>query len=137
MPNEDMKTLERLVGTWQVTGGANGTIRYEWMQGGYFLLQHINFDHDGHQIYGLEVIGHLQPFGEAPSEHIKSRYYGGEGETFDYTYELTGDTLMIWGGDKGSPAYYQGTFSADGNTLTGGWTYPDGGGYQTVTTRVK
>ena len=59
------------------------------------------------------------------------------GNTFDYVYELAGDTLMIWGGEKGSPAYYQGTFSADGNTLTGAWVYPGGGGYESVSTRVR
>lgn len=135
-PSEKLKKLDRLVGTWKITGGANGTTTYEWMEGGFFLMQHTAFDHDGHIIKGLEMIGHLQPFGEEPSVDIKSRYYGGMGETFDYVYEMDGDTLMIWGGEKGSPAYFKGTFSADGKTLTGGWVYPDGGGYQTVSTRV-
>jgi hypothetical protein len=43
-------------------------------------------------------------------------------------YELEGDTLTIWGGEKGSPAYYQGRFSQDGNTISGAWMYPGGGG---------
>lgn len=135
-PSENLKKLDRLVGTWKITGGAKGTTTYEWMEGGFFLMQHTAFDHDGHTISGLEMIGHLQLFGEEPSADIKSRYYGGMGETFDYVYELEGDTLMIWGGEKGSPAYFKGTFSADGDTLTGGWVYPDGGGYQTVSTRI-
>jgi hypothetical protein len=59
------------------------------------------------------------------------------GETFDYVYEMDGDTLTIWGGAKGSPAYYRGKFSDDGNTLTGAWVYPGGGGYKAVATRVK
>jgi hypothetical protein len=59
------------------------------------------------------------------------------GETFDYVYELDGDTLTIWGGEKGSPAYYRGTFSADGNTLSGAWVYPGGGGYESTSTRIK
>jgi len=29
------------------------------------------------------------------------------------------------------------SFSADGNTLTGGWVYPGGGGYEATATRVK
>lgn len=135
-PSEKLKKLDRLVGTWKITGGATGTTTYEWLDGGFFLMQRTQFDHDGHTINGLEMIGHLQPFGAEPSEDIHSRYYGGMGETFDYVYEIEGDTLMIWGGEKGSPAYFKGTFSADGNKLTGGWTYPDGGGYQTVSTRV-
>jgi hypothetical protein len=49
----------------------------------------------------------------------------------DYTYELKGDTLTIWFGERGSPAYYEGTLSEDGSTLTGAWHYP-GGGYEAI-----
>lgn len=133
-PNPDLKSLDRLVGTWAVSGGAEGTVTYEWTQGGFFLLQHVNLG--GNK--GLEVIGHEQKFGEAPSKDIRSRYYGfSEGETLDYTYELERDTLTIWSGERGSPAYYEGTFSDDGSTLTGAWHYPGGGGYKSVSTRVE
>lgn len=136
-PNPDLRSLDRLVGTWNVTEGAQGTIRYEWMEGGFFLIQYYDFDHDGHQVKGMEIIGHEQKFGEEPSADIKARIYDTMGNTFEYVYEMEGDTLTIWGGEKRSPAYYRGTFSADGNVLTGGWTYPGGGGYSTTTTRVK
>jgi hypothetical protein len=106
------------------------------MEGGFFLIQRIDLDHDGHQVKGIEIIGHEQPFGAEPSEDIKSRYYGTDGSTFDYVYEMDGDTLTIWGGAKGSPAYYRGQFSADGNTLSGGWVYPDGG-YESSATRIR
>ena len=59
------------------------------------------------------------------------------GNTLDYVYEVDKDTLTIWGGQKGSPAYFKGTFSDDGNTCTGGWVYPGGGGYKSTMTRVK
>jgi hypothetical protein len=137
-PSEALKRLDRLVGTWNVTGGANGTVRYEWMEGKFFLLQHVDFDHDGHHIKGMEVIGHERPFGATePSKDIKTRFYDSEGNTFDYVYEIEGDTFTIWAGGRDSGAYFQGTFSADGNTVTGGWTYPGGGGYQSRMTRVK
>lgn len=131
VPQPDLQRLDRLVGTWNVSGGAKGQVTYEWMDGGFFLLQHVTLN----DAKGLEIIGHLQPFGEAPSADIHSRYYDQLGYTFDYVYELDGDTLTIWGGTKGSPAYYKGTFSDDGNTLTGAWVYPDGG-YESVSTRV-
>ena len=132
-PDPALKRMgDRLVGTWEVSGGVQGQVRYEWMEGGFFLMQHVDLGDNK----GLEIIGHLRPFGEAPSPDIKSRYYGSMGETYDYVYELEGDTLTIWGGEKGSPAYYRGTFSADGNTLSGGWTYPGGGGYESTSTRV-
>ena len=136
-PNPDMKSLNRLVGTWKVSGGAEGTIRYEWMEGGFFLIQHFDFEQDGHSVRGLEMIGHDQQFGEEPSADIKSRIYDTMGNTFTYVYEMEGDTLTIWGGEKGSTAYYRGTFSADGNTLSGAWVYPDGGGYDSTSVRVK
>jgi hypothetical protein len=135
-PNPDLKSLDRLVGTWKISGGAQGKVTYEWMEGGFFLIQHVDLQHEGHKVNGMEIIGHPQPFGEAPGADIKSRYYGSMGETFDYVYEVEGDTLTIWGGEKGSPAYYKGTFSDDGNTLTGGWVYPGDGGYESTATRV-
>jgi hypothetical protein len=125
---------DRLVGVWKVSGGAQGQVRYEWMEGGFFLMQHVDLGENK----GLEIIGHEWIFGaSAPSQDIKSRYYGRGGETFDYVYELEGDTLTIWGGERGSPAYYRGTFSADGNMLTGAWVYPGGGGYHSTSVRVK
>src|SRR5262245_42607783 len=135
-PKADLKRLDRLVGTWQVSGEAEGQIRYEWMEGGFFLVQHFDLNHGGRQLKGIEIIGHLHQFGEAPSPDIRTRVYSYlDGLTLDYVYELDGDTLTIWGGEKGSPAYYKGTFSRDGKTLTGGWVWP-GGGYQTITTKV-
>jgi hypothetical protein len=132
LPNPDLKSLDRLIGTWRVSGEADGTVTYEWAEGGFFLFQHV--DLGGSK--GLEIIGHEQMYGEPPSADIKSRYYGfSSGETLEYTYELVDDTLRIWSGERGSPAYYEGTFTDD-DTLTGAWHYPGGGGYKTVSTRM-
>lgn len=135
-PSAALKRLERLVGTWKVSGEAEGQITYAWMEGGFFLIQRVDLQQDGHHTQGIEIIGHLRPFSGETSPDLHSRYYGSAGETFDYVYELDGDTLTIWGGEKGSPAYYRGTFSADGGTLTGSWVWP-GGGYQSTATRVS
>jgi hypothetical protein len=137
-PNPDLKSLARLVGTWKQSGGVEGEITYEWLEGGFFLIQHVDLERYGHKIKGMEIIGHLQPFGEAPSQEIKSRFYSFlDGMTLDYVYEMDGDTLTIWGGERGSPAYYRGKFSDNGNTLTGGWVYPGGGGYEATAIRVR
>jgi hypothetical protein len=137
-PNPDLASLERLIGVWKQSGGVEGEITYEWAEGGFFLIQRVEFVHDGRQIKGLEIIGHEQGFGGEPGRDIKSRFYSFlDGMTLDYVYEMEGDTLTIWGGEKGSPAYYKGRLSKDGHTLTGGWVYPGGGGYEAVSTRVK
>jgi hypothetical protein len=136
-PNPDLKGLERLVGTWSVSGGARGRVTYQWMEGGFFLLQRVELEQYGQRIKGIEVIGHKRQFGAEPSADITSRFYDSMGNTLDYVYELEGDTLTIWGGEKGSPAYYKGTFSQDGNTITGAWVYPGGGGYESTSTRVE
>lgn len=135
-PNADLKSLEKLVGTWNLSGGATGTIRFEWMEGGFFLVQHVDLEHAGNRHRGIEIIGHEQKFGHAPSPEIKSRYYDyKDGTTFDYVYEVEGDTLMIWAGEKNSAVYCKGTFSDGGDTMTAEWFYP-GGGYQVTGTRV-
>ena len=137
-PNPDLKSLDRLVGTWKQSGEVEGEITYEWTEGGFFLIQRVDLIQYGNKIKGMEIIGHEFTFGAEPSQDIKSRFYSFlDGMTLDYVYEMEGDTLTIWGGEKGSPAYYKGTFSEDGNTLTGSWVYPGGGGYDAVSTRVK
>jgi hypothetical protein len=135
-PNPDLEGLNKLVGTWNVSGGAQGQVTYEWMEGGFFLIQHVDLEQDGERHKGIEIIGHLRPFGAPPSEDIKSRYYDSLGDTLDYVYEVEGDTLTIWGGERGSPAYYKGRFSGDGNSCAGAWVYPGGGGYESKMTRV-
>lgn len=136
-PADDLQTLDHLVGTWEMSGGAEGSIRYEWMDGGHFLIQHVDLEQYGQQITGIEIIGHLRPFGEEPDPEIRSRFFDSTGNTLDYVYEPTGvNTLTIWGGEKGSPAFCKTVLSDDGTTLISTWTYPGGGGYQTTDTKA-
>jgi hypothetical protein len=88
----------------------------------------------GHTNTFTEIIG-LKPFGGEPGRDIVSRVYSAEGDTLDYVCDLDGNTLTIWGGERGSVSRYVGTFSDDGTTVTGSWCWP-GGGYSTVTTRI-
>ncbi|MCI0385326.1 hypothetical protein [Streptomyces sp. CNQ085] len=136
-PDEGTRALDRLTGSWRVTGGAEGTIVYRWMEGGFFLLREVELEQYGQRVTGLEVIGREKPFGaEEPGEDIRSRFHDSQGNTFDYVYEIDGDTQTIWAGEKGSPAYSRGTFDASGDTLAGAWVYPGGGGYDSVMTRT-
>ena len=130
-----LKPLDRLVGTWRLSGEASGTVSYRWMEGGFVLVQEGELESMGQNNRFTEIIGRERVFGGEPSADIKSRTYTSEGDTLDYVYEIEGDTLTIWGGQRDSEAYYRGTFSTDGNTLTGAWTWP-GGGYESIATRA-
>ena len=136
-PYPGLKSLNKLVGTWKVSGpDISGQVQFEWMEGGFFLIQHVDLEHSGRKIKGIEIIGYDRGFGATePSANIRSHWYDTVGNTFDYTYEVDDDTLTIWGGEKGSPAYYQGKWSDDRNTNTGAWVYP-GGGYESTLTRI-
>ena len=101
-----------MVGTWKISGAAQGQVRYEWIEGGFFLIQHFDLVHGARKNKGIEVIGRLQQFGEEPGKEIRTRVYSFlDGLTLDYVYEMDDDTLTIWGGERGSPAYYKGQFS--------------------------
>lgn len=133
-PSTAVAALDRLVGEWTVTGGAEGVVRYEWMSGRHFLMQHVELEQFGERITGLEVIGHLKPFGEPAGSALASRFYDSLGNTLDYTYELE-DTLTIWAGPAGSPAYFRGEFADGDRVLDGAWFYPGGGGYASTMVR--
>ena len=83
----------------------------------------------------LQVIGCDRIPGSEPADAITGRLYSSHGDTLSYVCELEGDTMTIWMGEKGSPAVYRGTFSADGNTIEGEWEWP-GGGYRETMTRA-
>ncbi|HEX6683085.1 MAG TPA: hypothetical protein VF062_09835 [Candidatus Limnocylindrales bacterium] len=136
-PSEAVRALGRLVGTWRVTGGAEGEVNYAWMEGGYFLIQRVRLEQYGQTIEGIEIIGNLRPFGEEPGAEVVSRFYDSTGNTLDYVYEIVEDTLTIWAGEKGSPARYVATFDGSGDIVTGEWEYPGGGGYQSTMTRAS
>lgn len=138
IPSPALKRLgETLLGTWRLAGGAEGEIRYEWAEGGFFLIQHVDLKAFGRTIKGIEMIGHLHRVGEKPSEEVWTRFYSfSDGLTLDYVYELDGKTFTIWFTNKGSDNCYKGEFSEDGNSFKGAWAWP-GGGYEVTGTRLK
>ena len=136
VPSEKLKALEKLIGSWRISGGADGTVTYHWMEGGFFLMQDVDLRQNGLHIIGIEIIGLLRPFGEPESDAIMSRFYDNQGNTLDYEYEIFGDELTIWAGAKGSPAYFKGAFSPDGRVNHGSWVYPGGYGYESTMTRI-
>ena len=134
--NPNLNGLNKLIGTWKLGGDTSGTVIYEWMEGGFFLVQHIDMQLFGNNIKSIELIGNWKPFGSEADKTIRSRAYDNAGNTLDYVYELNGDTLTIWGGEKGSPSYFKGKFSKDGKINTGEWVYPSGG-YKSTMRKIK
>ena len=127
-----LRSLDRLVGTWRVTGPGDltGEICYRWMDGGGFLVQDVDLHQAGGHTRGVEYIGFDETSGE-----LRSHFFGGTGEILEYTYRIDGDRLLIWFGGTDSPARFEGVFSADGATNTGAWQWP-GGGYASTMTRT-
>ena len=71
-PNADLKSLDRLVGTWDHSGEVRGTSTFEWMEGGYFLIQRVNLEQ-----YGQKVRGHR---GHRASASVRGRAERGHKE---------------------------------------------------------
>jgi hypothetical protein len=139
-PNPDLKSLARLVGRWQLSGEVEGQVRYEYAEGGFFLIQHIDLStpikYGRRRVKGIEIIGHEQSMGGKPSREIKSRFHDySSGLTLDYVYEMKGDVLTIWFGDKSSNNRFKGKFSPDGRSYSGEWKWP-GGGYKVTATHL-
>lgn len=140
-PHPALKQLEKLAGTWALQGRdfdggeIHGQMTFEWLDGGFFMMQRVDIDHAGHQVKGLEIIGYGRSWDGTISPDCTSYFFSNSGDLFTYIYDVGDDTLTIWGGERGSPAHFKGTFSPDRNTISGAWVWP-GGGYEAVSTRV-
>lgn len=143
-PNPALKRLDKLVGTWDIKGRESGSygeitgrLTFDWLDGGFFLVQHTDINYVGRKIKGIEIIGYEWEYGaDAPGQDCTSHYFDNMGHSWKYIYDVGDDTMTIWGGERGSPAAFRGKFSDDRNTITGRWEWP-GGGYKATMTRVK
>jgi hypothetical protein len=135
-PNPALRKLDRLVGRWTVDGSSVlGQVEYEWMEGGFFLIQHVDLTAFGRPIKGVEYIGF-----DEDTETLRSHFMDNNGSNFTYTWDLEGDTLRIWFGEKDSDNHFRGTFDETGNSYRGRWQWPDGRGgttgYEVTLTRA-
>lgn len=132
--NQTLRSLDVLVGTWRVSGtggGAQGHVTYRWMEGGRFLIQEVDLADGGNGgSKGVEYIGF-----DTDTGTLRSHFFGRSGEILEYTYEVAGDTLTIWFGDRSSPARFEGAFNVDFTVNTGSWVWP-GGGYASTMVKV-
>ncbi len=136
-PNPALRKLERLIGKWKITGDdAHGETVFEWMEGGFFLIQRFEMKQGGSDIKGIEYTGF-----DEETETLRSRLMQTDGSRFTYTYEIEGDTFWYYFGDKGSDSYSLSKFSEDGNSYFGRWQWTEADGksygYEYTATRVE
>ncbi len=141
-PHPALKRLDRLVGTWRMTGGSPdsdrhtiiGTAKFEWLPGGFFLQNTGEIEMGTFKLWSMEIIGYNEP----NDNFISTVYSSMEGVMRTYHWDLRGDTLTHWE----ESAKYTGIISADGNTITGGWRpfegvqSNEGNTYDAIMTRV-
>jgi hypothetical protein len=78
-PNPALGSLDVLVGTWvksDPSGAIDRRATFEWMEGGFFLMQHVDFG----GTKGIEIIGY-----DEASESLKSHYFGNASSVLVYT----------------------------------------------------
>ena len=75
-PDAAMRAMDRLVGTWRISGDAAGTVTYRWSSGRFILVQDGELDLFGHHICSIEIIGRARPFVGEPGSDIKSAAAG-------------------------------------------------------------
>jgi hypothetical protein len=119
--NPMLKPLDALVGEWVMEGShpfdpsikVRGRETFEWMEGGAFLIERWTVEHpdfpDGIAIIGLdEATGNLL-----------QHYFDSRGVHRIYNMSLSDGVWKLWRDDPDFSQRFTGTFSDNGNTITG------------------
>ena len=94
-PRPGLRSLDKLVGTWRVSGpDIEGYVTYEWMEGGFFLVCHVDFKGVVGSGTGITVMGYS--VGEKAYSY---REFNSWGEFTDSKGSLDGDT-WTWSNDE-------------------------------------
>lgn len=125
-PGVEHERLDVLVGRWKTEGWTRDTSEtpaarieatdtYTWLPGGFSLLHTVDASVGDRKVEGAEIIG----FDPKRGGYL-TQYFGSDGPT---TYEATlgeeGGTL-VWA-MRSETSRFSGTFSPDGNAITGRW----------------
>lgn len=136
-PDPALRCLDILVGTWDVSGHVDGTgevihgqALFEWMEGNFFLIQHIDLIQAGVEVKAIEYIGY-----DAPSKTLRSHYFDITGSIFENVWEIIDSTLTIWAGQIGAAASFKSKINDNASTIMGRWEWP-GGGYELCMTKL-
>src|SRR5689334_5383620 len=110
-PDQELKRLEKLVGTWKLTGrtlnskedNITGWTTFEWLPGGFFLKAVGEIVFRGLPMQSLEIIAYDPERKMFPA----SVYSSMSGTALPYEWNVQGNTVI----HAGSGATYTGTFS--------------------------
>jgi Protein of unknown function (DUF1579) len=134
-PDPALQRLDRLVGTWTLTGNLvgsdeeniSGEITFQWLEGGFFLQQDASIEFAGmFQVKARELIGY-DPESGAFASYVYSNI---SPEPLPYKWDLRDDTLTISVSYGPLDASFEGKFSDDDN-FSGGWR-PSPGADETI-----
>jgi hypothetical protein len=125
-PNPALQRLDRLVGTWKLTGhlvgseeeNIRGEISFRWLEGGFFLVQDVEIDFAGmYEVKAHELIGYDPETGAFAS----SVYSNLAPDPWPYTWDVRDGVLTISVTYGPLDASFRGEFSEDGDSFAGGW----------------
>jgi hypothetical protein len=126
----EQERLEALVGRWRTEGWTRETAEvpaarieavdtYEWLPGRFALLHSVDARVGEKRVEGAEIIG----WDPARGAYL-TQYFGSDGPNAYEASLAEEDGALVW--RMRSPAdRFTGTFSDDGNTITGHWEQLD------------
>lgn len=129
------RRLEALVGSWrthgwtrQVPGAPAAEIEavdtYDWLPGGFGLLHRVEARVGDQRVEGAEIIGY-----DPGRAAYVTQYVGSDGPTaYEASFGET-DGALTWT-MRSNANRFTGTFSDDGNSITGHWELLEGSGWR-------
>lgn len=128
-PGPEHRRLDAFVGRWNTEGVVRATAdapelrftavdRYEWMEGGWFLLHHVDARMGDGRLTALEVIGYDPASGTYPM-----RSWDSQGNAGAHTGTLHDGVWTF----AGATERFTGRFGPGGGTLSGTWERSAGG----------
>ncbi len=121
---EDLPGWSRLIGRWTTEGAhpllpgdaIRGQATFEWLAGRQFVVQRSHYAHPDIP----DAIAVIGVTGEpAAGEQLSMRYFDSRGVYREYAVSLEPGQWRFWRDDPGFRQRFTGTFSEDGDTITG------------------
>jgi hypothetical protein len=126
-----LELLGALAGTWTTEGAhpllpaaaIHGGATFEWLDGERFLIMRSHYDHP-------EIPDAIAVTGVV-DDQLSMHYFDSRGVHRIYSVSMTPGTWRFWLDAPGFSQRFTGTFSEDGNTITGrGQLSRDGAGWE-------